>query len=135
MNNEMRNSIDKFKNFILVEGKNDYYSSMDVTYHIWNLLDHNDLDNDWDFNDYHRMIKRYGKKWDLITLDPNDLKFNEDFDDDMVEEYEDNIDNGIELSPVVVDIDNEIVDGNHRAKASLNRGKMILGYRPIPTKK
>jgi hypothetical protein len=49
------------------------------------------------------MIKRYGKKWDLITLDPNDLKFNEDFDSDMVEEYEDNIDNGIELSPVVVD--------------------------------
>ena len=127
--------INLFENFILTEGKNDYYTATYVTDHIWSLLDHSDYDNDWNFNDYYNTIKSYGKKWEMIDIDPNELKFNENFDEDMVEEYEDNIENGIELEPIVVDSHNEIIDGNHRAKASLNQGKMISGYKPIHSKK
>jgi hypothetical protein len=132
MSNEMRSNIDKFKNFILTEGKKDnLYSSKDVTRHIWSLLDHDDYENDWDFNDYHKTIKRFGKKWELITIDPNELKFNEDFDEDMVEEYEDKIENGVELEPIVVDSNYELIDGNHRAQASLRQGVSIQAYKPV----
>jgi hypothetical protein len=123
-----------FDRFILTESNNDYYSAAYVTEHIWNLLDHEDYENDWGFNDYYKTIKNIGKKWELIDIDPNELKFNEDFDDYKVEEYEEMIDDGVELEPIVVDINNEIVDGNHRAKASLNKGKMIIGYKPIKQK-
>jgi hypothetical protein len=105
------------------------YSARDVADHIWSLLDHEDYDNDWDFNDYYRTIKNIGSDWDLIDIDPNELKFNEDFDEYRVEEYEEMIDDGVDLEPIVVDSKNEIVDGNHRAKACLNMGCSVRAYR------
>ena len=128
-------AFESVRSFMQTESKNKgLYSTKDVTEHIWSLLDHDDWDNDWDFKDYHKTIKRFGKKWELIAIDPNELKFNEDFDEDMVEEYEDRIENGIELEPIVVDSKNEIIDGNHRAKASLNKGVSIQAYKPVSKK-
>lgn len=128
-------TFESVRSFMQTESKNKgLYSTKDVTEHIWSLLDHDDYDNDWDFKDYHKTIKRFGKKWDLIDIDPNELKFNEDFDEDMVESYEDSIENGIELEPIVVDSKNEIIDGNHRAKASLNKGVYIQAYKPVSRK-
>lgn len=128
-------AFESVRSFMQTESKNKgLYSAKDVTEHIWSLLDHDDYDNDWDFKDYHKTIKHFGKKWDLIDIDPNELKFNEDFDEDMVEEYEDSIENGIELEPIVVDSKNEIIDGNHRAKACLNKGVSIQAYKPVSRK-
>lgn len=120
-----------FENFT----DNEIFSAEYVTDQIWNLLDHSDYENDWDWNDYYKTIKRFGKKWEFIEIDPNELKFNEDFDEYMVEEYEDNIENGIELKPIVVDSKNEIIDGNHRAQASLKQGVSIMAYKALSGKK
>ena len=120
-----------FENFT----DNEIFSAEYVTDQIWNLLDHSYYENDWDWNDYYKTIKRFGKKWKFIEIDPNELKFNEDFDEDMVEEYEDNIENGIELKPIVVDSKNEIIDGNHRAQASLRQGVSIMAYKSIKDEK
>ena len=110
--------------------ENKKITSKDVTKHIFNSLS-DDQTEDWDFNDYHNVIKDFGKYWELVMLNPNNLEFNEDFDEDTVDEYIDLLDRGIELSPIVIDDENEIIDGNHRAQASLLNGSDIMAYRPI----
>ena len=121
-------SMMRFETSVITESKKTYTAKY-VAKHIWDLLDHED--NDWGFKEYYDTIQNFGDKWELIDIDPNELEFNEDFDEYTVEDYEDNIDDNITLNPIVIDGDNDIIDGNHRAKASLNKGITIKAYKPI----
>lgn len=134
MSKEIREQIDRVKNWEqFLNESTDRFTSRDVTRSIFDSLSDEQIE-DWSFEDYHKVIKKYGKYWKLEKVNPKSLKFNEDFDDDTVEDYLYSLENGKELSPITVDDKNEIIDGNHRAKASLIYGKDILAYLPIPNK-
>jgi hypothetical protein len=106
------------------------YSAQEVTDLIYNQLDYVE-DNDWTFNDYYKFIKNHGKKWKLIKINPNELKYNEDINQETVEDYEWKIESNEEIIPIVIDINKEIIDGNHRATASKNLGKDIKAFIPV----
>lgn len=109
--------------------ESELYSSKEVANIIYNQLDYIE-DNDWGFSDYHKYIKSYGDKWELVNLNPNELKYNEDFDLDTVNDYEFKIQDGENIEPIVVDKNNEIIDGNHRAEASRKMGINVKVLRP-----
>ena len=119
------------KNFhdFLNESINDTYSAKKIAEYVYNRLsDEQKENNDWDFEEYYNTIKSFGDKYKLININPSELKFNEDFDKYTIEEYEDKLNNGEKLPPIVIDKHFEIIDGNHRAKASLNLNKNIDAY-------
>jgi hypothetical protein len=104
----------------------------EVAEHIYNLLTpEQQEENDWDFNEYYNTIKSFGKKYELIDINPNELKFNEDLDPDTVEDYEYLMSDNSPIPEIVIDANNEIIDGNHRAKAAMNLGRTIKAYKAI----
>ncbi len=104
----------------------------EIAEHIYNLLTpEQQEENDWDFNEYYNTIKSFGKKYELIDINPNELKFNEDLNPDTVEDYEYLINNNSPIPEIVIDANNEIIDGNHRAKAAMNLGRTIKAFRAI----
>ena len=131
MSKEMRNQIDRVKNWKqFLNESTKRFTSFDVTNHIFNSLSEEQRD-DWSFDDYHKVIKNFGNYWKLEKIDPSNLKFNEEFDKERIQHYLEMLENNIELPAIVIDNKNEIIDGNHRAKASLLYGKNILVYSPI----
>jgi hypothetical protein len=108
------------------------YTAEEIAKHIYNLLTpEQQEENDWNFNDYYNTIKGFGEAYELIDINPNDLKFNEDFYFDTVENYEYLMKQNSPIPEIVIDADNGIIDGNHRAKAAMNLGKTIKAYRAI----
>lgn len=111
------------------------YTAEYVAEYIYNSLsDEQKEDNDWSFNEYYQTIKNFGNNFTLTPINPQKLKFNEDFDVDTVEEYKERIQNGEIIPPIVIDSNYEIIDGNHRAKASLDLGKEINAFIPYNRK-
>lgn len=130
MSKEIRQMIDKVKNFKQLINESTNVDSVYVTTHIFDILS-DEQKEDWSFDDYHKAIKNFGDSWKLEKINPKYLKFNEDFDKERIQYYLNLLKKDTELSPIVIDNKNEIIDGNHRAKASLIYGKDILAYSPI----
>lgn len=117
---------------IINEEVNKQYPAKYVANHVYNLLsDEQKQENDWSFDDYHKTIRNFGENYVLISLDPKELKYNEDFDVDTLEDYKYSIEAGETIPPIVVDSNKEIIDGNHRAKASMDLGKKINAFIPV----
>ena len=133
MSREIRKMIDKVKNFKQFNESTNTIDSVHVATHIFELLS-DEQKGDWSFDDYHKVIKKFGDSWRLERINPKTLKFNEDFDKESVQYYLNLLKNDTELTPIVIDNKNEIIDGNHRAKASLIYDKDILAYSPISNK-